>query len=59
MQDSLSFSPAPRRAAPRLSRKRDLLLHAIDRVARDRDCWVSVVCGAGFALLMWVDWLAA
>lgn len=28
-------------------------------IAHDRDRWVSVVCGAGFVLLMWVDWLAA
>lgn len=27
--------------------------------AADRDRWVSVVCAGGFALLMWVDWLAA
>lgn len=27
--------------------------------AQDRDRWVSVVCIAGFAVLMWVDRLAA
>ena len=26
--------------------------------AADRDRWVSVVCGAGFAVLLWVDWIA-
>jgi hypothetical protein len=37
--------------------------HAAGRFARfiaaDRDRWVPLVCGTGFALLMWVDWLAA
>lgn len=28
-------------------------------LAQDRDHWVSVVCAAGFALLMGLDWLAA
>ncbi len=28
-------------------------------IAHDRDRWVSVVCVAGFTLLMWADWLAA
>jgi hypothetical protein len=28
-------------------------------IAADRDRWVALVCGGGFALLMWVDWLAA
>jgi hypothetical protein len=28
-------------------------------IAADRDRWVPLVCGIGFALLMWVDWLAA
>ena len=28
-------------------------------IAHDRDRWVPVVCATGFALLMWVDWLAA
>ena len=28
-------------------------------LAQDRDHWVSVVCAAGFALLMGIDWLAA
>ncbi|MBL8385416.1 MAG: hypothetical protein JNM90_20200 [Burkholderiales bacterium] len=29
------------------------------RFAQDRDRWVSVVCITGFAVLMWVDRLAA
>ena len=28
-------------------------------IMHDRDRWVPVTCAAGFALLMWVDWLAA
>ncbi len=28
-------------------------------LAQDQDRWVSVVCAAGFALRMGIDWLAA
>lgn len=28
-------------------------------IAADRDRWVPLVCGTGFACLMWLDWLAA
>ena len=71
MQGFLSLSPAPRsgasrllrHGAPHLPRKHNSLIGVIERgiggVAHDRDRWVPVVCAAGFALLMWVDWLAA
>jgi hypothetical protein len=56
---AFSANPAPAYGAA--------LLHLRDRItsaltgflAQDRDHWVSVVCAAGFALLMGLDWLAA
>ena len=44
-----SQSPHPRKLLRRLA----------GFIAHDRDRWVPVVCASGFALLMWVDWLAA
>jgi hypothetical protein len=50
--------PSARSAA--LSRLNDRLVTALTGfLAQDRDHWVSVVCAAGFALLMGIDWLAA
>jgi hypothetical protein len=58
-----SYSPlqpsilrAPR--TPRLP-SRGPLAWLLRFTAVDRDRWVSVVCGAGFTLLLWVDWIAA
>ena len=56
---AFSASPSPVRGAflPRLQDRIGIALTGF--LAQDRDHWVSVVCAAGFALLMGLDWLAA
>jgi hypothetical protein len=56
---AFSASPAPAHGAV-LQRLQDRIAIALTSfLAQDRDHWVSVVCAAGFALLMGLDWLAA
>jgi hypothetical protein len=63
MQASLSRTAARHRRPLTRSTPRNLLMRlgsqCADFVMHDRDRWVPVTCAAGFALLMWVDWLAA
>lgn len=55
---ALPASPAPVHGAAR-QRFQDHLAAALTGfLTQDRDHWVSVVCAAGFALLMGLDWLA-
>jgi hypothetical protein len=56
---AFSANPAPAHRAV-LSRLQDRIAIVLTSfLAQDRDHWVSVVCAAGFALLMGLDWLAA
>lgn len=59
MQAFLSVSAVLRGQAQSPSHLRNRLRHLAGFIAHDRDRWVPVVCATGFALLMWVDWLAA
>lgn len=56
---ALSASPAPARGAALPSAQDRIAIALTSFLAQDRDRWVSVVCAAGFALLMGLDWLAA
>lgn len=62
------FSPSlsVRRATPpraAFAATLESLVRTAGRLCRawhgDRDRWVPVVCAAGFALITWMDWLAA
>lgn len=59
MQTFLPFSAVPRGKTRSASHPRNPLHRLAGFIAHDRDRWVPVVCASGFALLMWVDWLAA
>ncbi len=59
MQAFLSVSAVLRGKTQSPSHPRNRLRRLAGFIAHDRDRWVPVVCATGFALLMWVDWLAA
>jgi hypothetical protein len=52
-------NPAPAYGAALLHLQERIASALTGFLAQDRDHWVSVVCAAGFALLMGLDWLAA
>jgi len=56
---ALPASAAPVRGTPLPRFQGRLAIALTGFLAQDRDRWVSVVCAAGFALLMGIDWLAA
>ena len=51
------FTSGTARAFPRTFTR--AFTHLRCFIAADRDRWVPLVCGTGFACLMWLDWLAA
>ena len=59
MQAFLSVSAVLRGKTQSPSHPRNPLRRLACFIAHDRDRWVPVVCATGFALLMWIDWLAA